>query len=122
VFFVSLLIFSISIAPLPWWSIVPVSVLLGWWSGFSYKGAIQSGVAAGLAWSGHAFFKDGQHYGLISRRMSGVFQLPYAWMIFVAVFLVAMITVFVWFQAGGVLRELLDHRDAEDSTSGYSSR
>lgn len=88
---------------LPWWAVIPVAAAFGWWSGPHRGRALQCGLAAGLAWEALAFIKDGHNHGIVSQRISSMFNLPSQFLIFQVVLLVGFITAFLFFQAGAVM-------------------
>ena len=82
---------------LPWWSVIFIA------AGFGYvtrKGGFSLATACGITWAALAFIKDGRSAGLISARVSGMFQLPYPALIFVLVFTVGFVTALLCFYVG----------------------
>jgi hypothetical protein len=61
-------------------------------------------LAAAIAWAALAYLKDGHSHGLISQRMSGLFNLPAAPLIFLVMAALGAMTAFLFFKAGSSMR------------------
>ena len=102
-FFLSLLIFLPCAGFLPWWSLSLGAFFLG---GLRPSHALSVSGAAGISWAALAFIFDGRSHGLISQRMSGLFNLPWPWMIFLGMFMIAALTALLSYKVAEFLHQL----------------
>ena len=109
--YLALGVMALAISFFPWWSIAGAGLILGALLPSGRKVAAQMGLAAGTVWAAWAYIRDSQNYGLISQRMSGVFGLPYAWMIFAVVFVLGFITAYLCTRAGHAMKESFRIKD-----------
>ena len=106
IFFAALLFIPL-IWFLPWWSIAPVALVLGFWMAPKVSQQISVALAAAFVWPTLAFLRDGQNYGLISKRMSGLLSLPHESLIFPALAVLAFTFALLWVRSGALLKESL---------------
>lgn len=104
--YASMIVMIAAFAFLPWWTLIFISAIAGGLAGRSKRHAARFGLAAGLVWAALAVFRDGQNFGLISRRMAGAFALPVDQLIFVVVAGLGFMTAFLCFQCGAAVVEL----------------
>lgn len=95
-----------------WWTLIPLSLIAGYFLDQYPSRQWQQALASGVAWAALAFVRDGQSFGLISRRMSGAFNLPRPELIFGLVFVLGALTAWLWFRAGRFLRQCSAMRSA----------
>lgn len=106
-FFAGLIIFLVCTLYLPWYAIMIAAAVMGWtFNQASIKQHLSLAMAAGFANVACAFFDDGRNYGLISKRMSGMFSLPSSYGIFAVMFMLAFVSVILWLRAGMALRQV----------------
>jgi len=104
--FVSLGVLIPALWFLPWWTLSLLGFAAGFLSGPSRQRALQFSLCAGLVWAAEAFIKDGKNAGVISQRLSGLFDLPSVGLVFAVVFVVGFVTAFLFFQAAAGLSVL----------------
>ncbi len=96
----SFLLFKFS----PWWGIVLVGLVVG----FARPGKLfldlQLALVSGAVAMAMAFYSDGRHLGLISKRMSGLFSLPVPDLMFAMMFVLFFTTVLLALQSGRAAR------------------
>jgi hypothetical protein len=87
----------------PWWALAVAALILG----LAFPTASGRGVAlaAAVAWAALAYIKDGMSQGIISRRMSGLFSLPAAPLIFLLMAVLGAITALLFYKAGSAIRD-----------------
>jgi hypothetical protein len=104
-FFAGLIIFIACSLYLPWYAATVVALFIG----LSFRQAslqqhLSLAVASGIAYAACAFMADGRNYGLISRRMSGLFMLPSPYLLFAVLFMISFISVLLWLRFGFEIR------------------
>jgi len=80
--FLSALLFLICLSILPWWSVWLASFALGVFLPSGWKRTLNVALAAAACHMAVAFVKDGGSHGLISARISQLFQLPNSYYLF----------------------------------------
>lgn len=106
-FFAGLIIFIACTLYLPWYAASIMALLIGFFIRFAtLRQHLVLAASAGLANGACAFMADGRNYGLVSKRMSGLFSLPTPGLIFVTLFVMSFLSVFLWLRGGSVLRRL----------------
>jgi hypothetical protein len=98
----SLALFLVAGWVLPWWALAVVALVLGF--SFPQSRGRSVALAAAIAWAALAFIKDGHSHGIISQRMSGLFSLPAAPVMFVVMGVLGAVTAFLFFKAGSAIR------------------
>lgn len=101
-FFFALAVFLACGWLLPWWSLAAASLSLGIL--LPTRPAWTISFAAAVAWATLAFLKDGHSHGIISQRMSALFGLPAAPLIFLVMAILGAVTAVLFFKAGASLR------------------
>lgn len=91
---------------LPWWVLALVTALFGALLEPGPRLAILYSVGVSLTWVALAFIRNGQSHGLISPRIAGLFFLPGGEYVYILVFLIAMISTWLWIQSGTALLQL----------------
>lgn len=89
---------------LPWWAVALSAFVLGYWVASRVSQQLSVAVAAGLVWAALAYLRDGQNYGLISKRMSGLLGLPYDFLIFPALAILGFAVALLWVRMGALVR------------------
>lgn len=113
-FYLSLLFFAWVSWTAPWWASWPVAFVLGLlWPGGKRR-ALLVVSAALVATNAVAYFWDERSFGIIAKRMSGLFGLPFAGGIFLVLSLLTGVTVWLGYRSGAasamVLREMRSMR------------
>jgi hypothetical protein len=71
---------NLSHTGLPWWILVPVAAVAGWLFPVSPIRSFAAGFAGGfLLWYSNAFWLDWNNAGLLSGKISQIFQVPKGW-------------------------------------------
>jgi len=73
----------------------------------NWREALHFSSACGLAWAALAYVHDGRNFGLVSRRLGGLLQLPHPSLVFLIMGLLGLVTVFLCLQSGQAVRGLL---------------
>lgn len=116
--YLSLALFVLAAATLPWWATALIGFAFGLTHAADTIGArLRIVLSSGLAWSAMAFVHDGRLHGLVSRRLAGLFGLPSPGLMFVVEAVVAMMTVTLALGAGASWRGLYDRHPARDRAS-----
>ncbi len=74
---------------MPWWFYLLISVFIGWHSKSLSAGFVTGFLGTGLVWVMAAYYQDLRSESIISRRLSEMFALPHALLIYLVLFLVA---------------------------------
>jgi hypothetical protein len=104
--FFSLTVFCLCIWLLPWWGVFFAAGFLGWILPGGLRRTLEVTLSAALVAVAVAFVSDERSFGLISKRMSGVFSLPFSSGIFVVLGVIVALTAFFGYRSGMVLRTL----------------
>lgn len=91
---------------MPWWGLGVVALILGLTIPGKFKRALEVSFAAGVAAAVLAYILDGRSHGLISQRMSGLFGLPFAPLIFLIMGIINALSAFLYYKAGVFLGQI----------------
>lgn len=105
--FFALAVFLPSLWFFPWWAqpLIYFSLGLGLMKTWSLQ--MQTALAAGASAAVLSFVRDGQSYGLISRRMAPLIGLPQPILIFVLMGVLTFVFSLLWLRTGALLRQKL---------------
>ena len=110
-FFFSLALFLAVSWTLPWWVSALAGLVLGLNRVPGWKDSLTFSSGAGLAWAALSYVQDGRNYGLISRRLAGMFSLPSPLLVYVVMGLLGFVTVFLCSQSGAAMRRMFLSQD-----------
>lgn len=105
-FFFSLAVFLVSAWSTPWWVAALIGLVMGMARENTWRESIQFSSACALAWAALAYVNDGRNFGLISKRVGGLLNLPHFSLLFVIMAVIGFMTVFLSLQSGQALRGL----------------
>src|SRR4051794_36489195 len=89
---------------LPWYGLGLAAFILG----FALPGKpAQASLGGAIAWTALIYVLDGRSHAIISQRMSGLFGLPSAVLIFFVIAVLAAFTVLLCFNAGSAIRQFI---------------
>lgn len=112
--FFALLIFLPLIWFAPWWALGLGSFVLGYTRVHTWKEQWTISLVAGMVWAALAFIRDGQSYGLISKRLSGLLGLPVSGGVFLIVLALGLLFSLLWLRSGALVK--VAFRSQERST------
>lgn len=92
---------------LPWWAIVLGCGMVGFLRPARILLDFQLALVTGTVALGMAFYADGRNFGLISKRMAGLFSLPIPDLVFALIFILFSLTALLSLQSGKALRALM---------------
>lgn len=105
-FFFSLALFVVASWSAPWWLAGGIGFAMGSLREMNAREALHFSSACGVAWAALAYVQDGRNFGLISRRVGGLFNLPHFSIVFLLMAILGFVTAFLGLQAGLALRGL----------------
>lgn len=105
--FFALAVFLPSLWLFPWWAQPLICFSLGLGLTKTWSLQWQTALVAGVSAAVLSFVRDGQSYGLISKRMAPLIGLPHPTLIFVLMGALTFVFSLLWLRTGALLRHRL---------------